>query len=383
MVTMSSVSPATSSALINSLAQPATADLAFATGGLGNGATSTQPSIPPFDMELVDKHVGTSGDDVFTGSWLIDIFEGQGGHDRFDGGSNIDSAVFARSYKDYSLVHDRLADEVSSKSLPGDVANMKSVERLQFADAVVVLSESGATNHEQTSSNFAMVEKLYLAYFGRPADHFGLIAMGNQLSTLNAPVGSVAELLAAVGTNAGLKSLLDSFSSASEGLKFNAFIDSKSLVASIYQHLFGREPDIGGLDYWSKAIDNGHVAWSTAALHIMAGAEEGVSAQGQVDAQVLHNRVLAAINFNLALDTPAEIYGYAGWTAEDLGRSLINSVNQNTNTLAFESTIQDLVARLGGTPVPTVHSAEAPAPVELAGHAPVELVGQALVGWPA
>ena len=64
--------------------------------------------------------------------------------------------------------------------------------------------------------NYAtVVQELYVAYFGRPADPTGLTNFENALSAANAPTDAIA-LSAAYSSNSTIRSLIDMFGTSGE-----------------------------------------------------------------------------------------------------------------------------------------------------------------------
>jgi serralysin len=329
--------------------------------------------FPPANATLV---VGTEGDDVLAGSAKPEYFIGYYGRDKIDGGAEVDTVEIRANHDSVTLRHDSVSgnDIVSSTLAANDVATVRNVERLQFADCVVALNVGGGAVDAAQAAYSALAQKLYIAYFGRPADHFGLEAIVGQLSAAHAPVGRAIDFLAAVKDNAALANLVANFAGSPESSVLYKG-DTAHFVMAVYQNVLGREPDLDGLAYWSQAIDSGKLARPMAALSILAGAELNTSAQGQIDAQVLNNRVLAATNFNLALDSLQEYNAYAGNSRAALARDMLAQVDQHTNALAFESTVLETIWKVSHGPVDVV-------PVH-ADAAPLELVGVVQAFWMA
>lgn len=128
------------------------------------------------------------------------------------------------------------------------------------------------------------IQNAYVAFFNRPADVAGL----NYWSSY---AGSAADLL---NTFAQSKEYTDLFSG----------LNNTQIVNTIYQNLFGRAPDVGGLNYWVKQLDNKAMSIGNAAATISAGALD-------TDKTIVDNKVAAATAFTTALDTTAEILAYA------------------------------------------------------------------------
>ena len=61
---------------------------------------------------------------------------------------------------------------------------------------------------------------------------------------------------------------------------------SEQLVSSAYQAVFGREPDAGGLSYWSGRVESGSVNLSNLSTTLVAGAAANPSAQAAADYEI-------------------------------------------------------------------------------------------------
>lgn len=195
-----------------------------------------------------------------------------------------------------------------------------------------------------------VVQSLYVAYFGRPADYFGLQNFSAALSAANAPT-TVTGLENAYFTNPAVKALVDSFGSSAESTALYTG-GSLEFVSSIYQNLFGRAPELAGLLFWSNAIDSGGVSKGDAALAIMSGAVANTSGP---DAATIANKVAVATEFTSALDTSAEIIGYSGALAASQARSLLSTVTSSSVPDAFQiqNTVNEIVNFPGlNTPKP-------------------------------
>lgn len=76
----------------------------------------------------------------------------------------------------------------------------------------------------------AEIQNAYVAFFNRPADVAGL----NYWSSY---AGSSADLLNTLAASAEYQALY-------------AGLNPTQLVNTVYQNLFGHEPDVAGLSYW-------------------------------------------------------------------------------------------------------------------------------------
>lgn len=196
----------------------------------------------------------------------------------------------------------------------------------------------------------SLVQALYVSYFGRPADFFGLQNFAAALEAAGAPT-NVSGLESSYYTNSVIKALVDSFGSSSESTSLYGG-STTQLVIGIYNNLFGRSPDPSGLIFWSNAINNGILSKSNAALAIMAG---GISNPEGTDAATINNKIAIATQFTNLLDTSSEIIGYSGATASAQARSLLSTVTASTvpDNVALDNTVLEIVNFEGlNTPKP-------------------------------
>lgn len=196
----------------------------------------------------------------------------------------------------------------------------------------------------------AVVQQLYISYFGRPADYFGLQNFSAQLDAMGAPK-TFAALQAAVGADvagtSALSQLVNSFNNSAESVALygndNSQIGVSKFVAAIYQNILGREADTAGFNFWVNAIASGTLSKANAAAAITAAASTNTSAQGLLDAQTVANKLAVATTFTAALDTPTEFNAYAGDAAAATGRSLLQGVSNTTDVAAYQTAIDDAI----------------------------------------
>ena len=145
--------------------------------------------------------------------------------------------------------------------------------------------------------------RAYLAYFGRPVDATGVQFFASRSE------GEVAAAFDASRESQDLYGL-------SLPLKIN----------SIYHNLFNRDAEPAGLQYWNTLVATGRISAPAAALEILKGA------QGS-DAAAVQNKLAASSAFTQALDTPAEVAGYAGMAAALSARAFVAAVDGSAASL--------------------------------------------------
>jgi hypothetical protein len=124
------------------------------------------------------------------------------------------------------------------------------------------------------------IQKLYVAYFNRPADTAGLAYWETVVEAAN---GSTAAVSANFAASAEYKSAYAGMSNA-------------DIVGTVYMNLFGRAADDAGKAYWAGLLDAKKVTIDQVVTAVAAGA------QGS-DATIYANKVTAASAFTNALGT--------------------------------------------------------------------------------
>lgn len=155
------------------------------------------------------------------------------------------------------------------------------------------------------------VQKLYVAYFSRPADVAGLWYWENVIARAN---GSTVAVSVA-------------FSASSEYQAEYGGKDAAAMVEAIYQNLFGRKAETAARDYWGTALTRGDVTIADAVTTIAA------AAQGS-DKTAYANKVIGATAFTAALDVTSEILAYDGPSANAMGKVFLAGITTDASLAA-------------------------------------------------
>jgi hypothetical protein len=183
------------------------------------------------------------------------------------------------------------------------------------------------------------VEKLYIAYFSRPADAAGLQYWTNVLDH-----------------NPGaLQQMSHDFSTSSEYRTTYALSSNREIVNAVYEHLFGREAETGGLDYWTPLLDRGAITIDNVVTQVAAGARD-------TDLFAYNAKVAVATAFDARLDTPAEQAAYAGPAALKIAIDFIATVKDLSTAAAGmdPGTIDAVIAKIVGSHDAGLHPMDAP-----------------------
>jgi hypothetical protein len=175
------------------------------------------------------------------------------------------------------------------------------------------------------------MQQLYVGYYGRPADPGGLAYWSVILAKSSAPT-NITDLDRAYDTNATVKSVVDSFGLSQESKDLYPGTTT-DFVTAIYLNVLNRNPDAGGLAWWSRLIDNGTISRGRAALSIMAGA------MSNSDGVTVTRKTAVATNFTTAVDTTNEFNRYSGMTANAKARAMLRQVGASTDVNAFQATV--------------------------------------------
>ncbi len=286
---------------------------------------------------------------VFTGTTSADTLTGSS--------SGADSAIYSGNFGDYTLTRTATGYTLVSKTVASNTDTLVSIDRLVFDNAVIALNPAGLAETDTMARYTAIAQKLYVAYFGRPADSNGLRSMVEQFIAAKVPNTGTADFIAAYSSNAAVKAVIDAFGNSSESAALYSGTNA-DFVTAIYQNVLGRAPDAAGRAFWAGAIDSGNLARGAAAMNILAGAETNTTAAGLLDAALIANRITVAANFTTAIDTAAEVAGYSGNAAAAAIRSALGLVTQTTNVFDAQVSIESLLSSLAAN----VASASAGAP---------------------
>jgi len=150
----------------------------------------------------------------------------------------------------------------------------------------------------------AFLQQAYLAYFGRPADPSGLAYYAEK-------------------TEAQVKA---AFSASPESQAFFGSMEISAQINAIYQNLFNRDAEPAGLTYWAQEIGSGRLSLADAAMGILAGAQND-------DKTAVANKLAASDAFTTALNTTAEMLGYAGSAAIAPARAFLKAVDATAASL--------------------------------------------------
>jgi hypothetical protein len=190
-----------------------------------------------------------------------------------------------------------------------------------------------------------VVQQLYVAYFGRPADPGGLQSFEAQLAADSAPTNTAA-LALAYDSDPAIRTLIDGFGQSTESQNLYGSGTTEDFVKAIFSNVLGRQPAASGLNYWAGQIDSGSLSKGDAALAIMAGALQPNTAQGQIDEQLVNNRIAVATYYTSQVSQQNAAGAYVGSAAASSARNLLAQVSSSTDPSSLNGTVTTAIADL-------------------------------------
>lgn len=170
------------------------------------------------------------------------------------------------------------------------------------------------------SLNTNALQKLYVAYYGRPADPIGLAYWDKALTAGTVTLADVSKF----------------FGSTTEYTTTYAGMSNSAIINKVYQNLFGHDADTGGLFYWTDLLNSGKVTIDV----IVKAVSEGALTTDKV---AFDSKVAAATTFTNETDTTQEVLAYSGTAANELAKKFIASVT-DAATLAAATTPANIAA---------------------------------------
>lgn len=164
--------------------------------------------------------------------------------------------------------------EARASTLLSTFDNYNHDELSQVANAWAAVGVGDAakpSSHACLSGNFdqsqSTISDIYIAYYGRPADAGGMSFWNRKL----------------IEYNGDLNAIMAWFADSAEFTRRFGGLNNTELVINIYQQLFNRDPDAGGLAFYVNSLNAGTRTLESIALDILNGSSGG-------DLIVLNNR---------------------------------------------------------------------------------------------
>lgn len=163
------------------------------------------------------------------------------------------------------------------------------------------------------------VQKLYVAYFNRPADTGGMDYWTDLLDTNPDALADVSR----------------SFAASAEYRDVFAGMDNRAIVNEVYQNLFGRTAEDSGLNYWADLLDRKVITIDDVVLDIAEGAKGS-------DNIAFNGKIAGALLFTDRLDEPHEVTAYAGDEAIEIASQYLATIKDASSALeALDTDVVD------------------------------------------
>ncbi len=161
---------------------------------------------------------------------------------------------------------------IQTRSFRGFSYIIPKIVSIFFAICLAALSPG--VEARDFSSHEERVLEAYLAYYGRPADPGGLQYWSNRLRN----------------EGGNINSIINAFGESLEYQQRFGNLSSTQLVTNLYQQLFGRNPDSGGLNFYVGKLNSGEWNLQRISLAILDGI------QGS-DVTIVNNRLSFSKHF--------------------------------------------------------------------------------------
>ncbi|MBY4676804.1 DUF4214 domain-containing protein [Marinobacterium arenosum] len=160
----------------------------------------------------------------------------------------------------------------------------------------------------------ALIQQIYIAYYGRPADPAGLSYWGDRLG------------------DEGLDSIIEAFANSAESQSlYGTNPEPANLINSIYDQLLGRTPDDEGMSFYSDKLATGELSAATLMLDVLNGAVQGED-KALVDAKAeIANEFTSYVTTNNLT--------YSGDVAASVSRAMLSQVDTSTDSTSFTGQI--------------------------------------------
>lgn len=191
---------------------------------------------PVFGDSNANVLFGAGGNDFLNAEDGDDTIHPGRGNDVINGGAGTDQVIYSGPRSQSAI----LLNTDGSISIAGDAIgedNLISIERIRFDDGSVIFDLAG--------TDPGLIYRLYQAAFARTPDEGGLRYWASA-----ADLYSINQL-----------QLAHEFRSAPEFIaKYGSNVSNRDYTYNMYKNVLGREPDQGGIDYWTNVVDIGWVS---------------------------------------------------------------------------------------------------------------------------
>ena len=167
------------------------------------------------------------------------------------------------------------------------------------------------------------LQKLYVAYFNRPADPDGLKYWSYALQYQNIPLSDIS----------------NAFATSQEYQIAYAGLSNQQVVNQVYVNLFGRNAEAGGLQYWAALLDDKKI--SVANVVTIVG-----NAALNEDLIAYNAKTAAATSFTTGLERGYAVGGYNTPEAQMLARNFIAGVTDEASLALARAEMQSVIDKI-------------------------------------
>ena len=172
------------------------------------------------------------------------------------------------------------------------------------------------------------VQKIYIAYYGRPADAVGLAFWESQLGA----------------TGGNLSDIIGSFGASSEFDTCFGGLSDSSLISNIYQQLFGRDPDAGGLAFYLAELQAERMTLQSISIAVLNGSQNN-------DLNIINNKTAASTLFTSSLANGK--FKYEGSAAANSASTWLAKIDETYTTKMLTTSTSTFISRpLASTTIP-------------------------------
>lgn len=190
---------------------------------------------------------------------------------------------------------------------------------------------------------YPVVQQLFLAYTGRPANPAALhdfanllLDVAHDMRTRALPLApTLAAVNRAYGTEAALREAIDGLYASRECQQRYTPDQLPAYIRAIFRTALNRSPSDAGLAYWSDQIKYAGLSRQQAPLAILATAAAQGSPQGRTDAATIRNKTDVAGYFSASLDTEARTGCFSGPAPARAAADLLRQVDAATDIQRF------------------------------------------------
>lgn len=172
-----------------------------------------------------------------------------------------------------------------------------------------------------SQASIDVVQKAYIAYYGRPADYAGMTYWGDQLDKKDGDLGAI----------------IQQFGNSEESKVLYSGTDYGAQIKKMYQQLFGRDPDADGLDFYVGKLNAGEYTLQTIALNILNGSTGD-------DLVGINNKLAVAKDFTMSLHESGSDHSYMGSDDAQVVRDMLGQVGPATDASGFVQSMDAVIS---------------------------------------